>query len=106
MIPAAEVIMRRLLAILFVISAVATAQTTADKLTVIKAGSLLDVKSGDIRHNQIIVIRGNKIESVSDAASSRAPAGANVIDLARGTVLPGLIDSHTHIFLQGEDPVQ
>jgi imidazolonepropionase-like amidohydrolase len=106
MIPAAEVIMRRLPAILFVISAVATAQTTADKLTVIKAGSLLDVKSGDIRHNQIIVIRGNKIESVSDAASSRAPAGTNVIDLSRGTVLPGLIDSHTHIFLQGEDPAQ
>src|SRR5215813_6762113 len=106
MIPAAEVIMRRLLAILFVISAVATAQTTAHKLTVIKAGSLLDVKSGDIRHNQSIVIRGNKIESVSDAANAKIPAGAADIDLSRQTVLPGLIDSHTHIFLQGEDPAR
>jgi imidazolonepropionase-like amidohydrolase len=54
----------------------------------------------------VIVIRGNRIESVSDASSSKMPADARVIDLSRATVLPGLIDSHTHIFLQGEDPAQ
>jgi imidazolonepropionase-like amidohydrolase len=52
------------------------------------------------------VIRGNRIESVSDAAAAKIPAGASTIDLSRATVLPGLIDSHTHIFLQGEDPAQ
>ena len=52
------------------------------------------------------MIRGNRIESVSDAASAKIPAGANNIDLSHSTVLPGLIDSHTHIFLQGEDPAQ
>ena len=52
------------------------------------------------------MIRGNRIESVSDASSAKIPAGANVVDLSRATVLPGLIDSHTHIFLQGEDPSQ
>jgi len=52
----------------------------------------------------VIVIRGNRIESVSDAASSKIPSDAKVIDLSHSTVLPGLIDSHTHIFLQGEDP--
>ena len=55
-------------------------------------------------HNQVIVIRGDKIDSVGDAATAAIPAGAKVIDLSNATVLPGMIESHTHIFLQGEDP--
>ena len=47
---------------------------------------------------------GNRIEAVGDAANTKVPAGATVIDLSQQTVLPGLIDSHTHIFLWGEDP--
>jgi imidazolonepropionase-like amidohydrolase len=74
--------------------------------TVIRAGALIDGKSDTPRHNQVIVIRGNRIESISDAAAAKIPAGADVIDLSRATVLPGLIDSHTHIFLQGEEPAQ
>ena len=75
-------------------------------VSVIRAGTLIDGKSQQVRRDQVIVIRGNKIESVSDAASAKIPAGAAVIDLSQQTVLPGLIDSHTHIFLQGEDPAQ
>ncbi|HEY8712673.1 MAG TPA: amidohydrolase family protein [Thermoanaerobaculia bacterium] len=75
----------------------------AQNVTVIKAGTLIDGKSAQPRTNQVIVIRGNRIESVG-GASTAIPAGANVIDLSNMTVLPGLIDSHTHIFLQGEDP--
>src|SRR5579863_7740095 len=74
--------------------------------TVIRAGTLIDGKSDVARHNQVIILRGNRVESVSDAASAKIPAGANVIDLSHATVLPGLIDAHTHIFLQGEDPAQ
>ncbi len=87
----------------------ATAQEKAPALqpvTVIRAGTLIDGKSDAPRRDQVIVIRGNRIDSVSDAASAKIPAGATVIDLSRATVLPGLIDSHTHIFLQGEDPAQ
>jgi imidazolonepropionase-like amidohydrolase len=73
-------------------------------VTVIRAGTLIDGKADKPKRDQVIVIRGNKIESVSDAASAKAPAGATVIDLSKSTVMPGLIDSHTHIFLQGEDP--
>jgi imidazolonepropionase-like amidohydrolase len=51
-----------------------------------------------------IVIRGNRITDVRTAKSQPLPAGAQVIDLGAATVLPGLIDTHTHIFLQGEDP--
>jgi imidazolonepropionase-like amidohydrolase len=74
--------------------------------TVIHAGSLIDGKSAAPRHDQVIVIHGNRIESVGDAAAAKIPAGAAVIDLSKATLLPGLIDSHTHIFLQGEDPAQ
>ncbi len=73
-------------------------------VTVIRAGTLIDPGSGEVKHGQIIVIRGNRVESVGDSGSSPVPAGANVIDLSKLTVLPGLIESHTHIFLQGEDP--
>jgi imidazolonepropionase-like amidohydrolase len=73
---------------------------------VIRAGVLIDGKSDQARRDQVIVVRGNHIDNVSDAASAKIPSGATVIDLSRYTVLPGLIDSHTHIFLQGEDPVQ
>ena len=76
------------------------------KAYAIRAGVLIDGRSDQPRRDQIIVIRGNRIESVSDAASAKIPAGANTIDLSHSTVLPGLIDSHTHIFLQGEDPAQ
>jgi len=72
----------------------------------IRAGVLIDGESNSPRRNQVITIRGNRITNVSDAASARIPADAEVIDLSQATVLPGLIDAHTHIFLQGEDPAQ
>jgi imidazolonepropionase-like amidohydrolase len=91
------------------VTAWAAAQQTASppaQITVIRAGKLIDGKSDKPRRDQVILIRGNRIESVSDATSAKIPAGATEIDLSKETVLPGLIDSHTHIFLQGEDPAQ
>ena len=85
-------------------SPVATSLPT--QIVVIRAGQLIDGKSDEPRANQVIVIRGSKIENVGNAATVHPPANARVIDLSRETVLPGLIESHTHIFLQGEDPAQ
>ncbi len=88
------------------ISAAALPARAGDTVTVIRAGTLIDGKSSALRRNQVIVVRGNQIESVGDAASTKIPEGAAVIDLSRATVLPGMIDAHTHIFLQGEDPAE
>jgi len=88
--------MRQLIGTIILLAATANGQ----QVTVIKAGTLIDGTSPQPRHNQTIVIRGNRIESIG----GEAPAGARVIDLSNMTVLPGLIDTHTHIFLQGEDP--
>jgi imidazolonepropionase-like amidohydrolase len=64
----------------------------------IKAARLLDVKAGRFIDRPIIVVRGGLVESVG----STAPAGARVIDLGDRTLLPGLIDTHTHVLLQGD----
>lgn len=81
----------------------AAAQPAPETVTAVRAATLIDGRAGQPRHNVLIVIKGNKIESVTDGGNP--PAGAKVIDLpASVTVLPGLIDTHTHIFLQGEDP--
>ena len=90
----------------FVLWSCAVVAQSGAGVTVIRAGTLIDGKSDKPRANQVIVIRGNKIESVSDASSAKIPAGATEIDLSKQTVVPGLIDSHTHIFLQGEDPAK
>src|SRR5438270_3013790 len=79
------------------------AQPAAEKVTAIRAATLIDGLANQPRHNVLIVVKGNRIESVSEGGNP--PAGATVINLpASVTVLPGLIDTHTHIFLQGEDP--
>jgi len=101
--------MRNLLSVIVaitLISSVFSQTAPTPGVTIIRAGILIDGKSDRPRRDQVIVVRGNRIESVSDATAAKVPAGATTIDLSHSTVLPGLIDSHTHIFLQGEDPAQ
>ena len=67
--------------------------------TVIQAGRLIDGTSTTVRERVTIVVRGDKVIGVQDGF--QAPAGARVIDLRTSTVMPGLIDTHTHITGEG-----
>jgi imidazolonepropionase-like amidohydrolase len=66
-------------------------------VSVIRAGRLIDVTNGKVLGGQVIVVRDGRIEAVGSADSAGIPAGARIVDLTAYTVLPGLIDTHTHI---------
>lgn len=74
---------------------------TLSQSTFIKAGKLVDPRSGSVLANQMIMIEGSKIKAVGPNLA--VPKGATVLDLSAYTILPGLIDCHTHILLQPED---
>ncbi len=85
------------LPVVLVVSLVASGVSIADDLVYIQAGGLIDVQAGKLRRNQIITIRGDRIESVSDAADVNFEANASIIDLGDSYVLPGLIEMHDHL---------
>jgi imidazolonepropionase-like amidohydrolase len=71
------------------------AQATAAQTVVIKAGRLVRPENGTVAKDQLILVTGDKIQAVGGGLS--IPAGATVVDLSNMTVLPGLIDCHTHL---------
>ena len=75
-----------------------SAQSTP-QLTLVKAARLLDPRTGNVLSPAAVLIEGNKIKQVGSLPQITVPAGAKVIDLGNATVLPGLIDSHTHLLL-------
>ena len=79
-------------------SVAAPAQSPSKEIILIKAGKLIDVRAGRVLADQAILIEGQRIREVGPSAAVTAHAqGARVIDLSNATVLPGLIDCHTHL---------
>ena len=64
----------------------------------VRAGRMFDSKSGQMLANQVVLLFGERITAVGPEAQVKIPPGAQVIDLSQATVLPGLIDGHTHMF--------
>jgi len=96
------------LALLLVLPFPATAQiapqTTPSRAFVIRAAHLIDGKSDVVQNDVAVIVQGERIVAVGRQAdvSSRVPSGAQTIDLGGATLLPGLIDNHTHVLLQGD----
>ncbi|MGC1105135.1 MAG: amidohydrolase family protein [Candidatus Acidiferrales bacterium] len=84
-----------------VLATTASAQNSAHEY--VRAGKLLDVHSGHVLSDMVIVIDGDRINRVAKASEITVPVGARIVDLSHAFVLPGLIDAHEHIFLTGED---
>src|SRR6202166_2955719 len=90
--------------LLLLVCTLAPAQSApaADHWIAIRAGHLFD-GTAKLAANQVILIKGDRIVKVGAAELVQLPADAEVLDLTHATVLPGLIDAHTHVFGNGPD---
>jgi imidazolonepropionase-like amidohydrolase len=89
--------MRGWIAALAALLAGTAAAQTPTQTVYIRAGRLIDVEAQRVQVDQIIAIEGERIVSVSPTAATTIPAGAKTIDLSNATVMPGFVDTHTHL---------
>jgi len=82
--------------------------SSASAATLVKAGRLLDPRTGSVLSPAAVLIEGDRIKEVGppERVQADAPAGTEAIDLGAATLLPGLIDGHTHLFLNPTVPAE
>jgi|HubBroStandDraft_2_1064218.scaffolds.fasta_scaffold711484_1 imidazolonepropionase-like amidohydrolase len=68
------------------------------QVVAVRPGRLFDSKSGQLLTRQVVLIQGDRISEVGSEDQVKIPPGAQVIDLSQSTVLPGLIDGHSHVY--------
>jgi imidazolonepropionase-like amidohydrolase len=76
-----------------------TQESENQSVVAVRAGRMFDAKTGTLLAGQVVLIKGDRINAVGPRADLPIPAGATILDLSRDTVLPGLIDAHSHLFL-------
>ena len=89
------------LAVCFLFATAGAQQNVPAKVIAVRASRMLDVNSGSIVHDAVILIQNEKITAAG--ASLKIPAGTEVVDLGDATLLPGLIDCHTHLMARMSD---
>ena len=89
-----------LLAAILAPVALAALPVAAQEVTAIRAGRLIDGTGQPARENQVIIVRGERIEAVGDAATVAIPDGARVVDMSGRTVMPGIVDAHAHLSIR------
>ena len=94
----------RALSVGFALASILGAEAPKPVFKLLHAGRMIDSLKGQVRDNVGILVKGERIEAVGtwEAMAASAPKDAEVIDLTGSTVLPGLIDAHTHVLLQGD----
>jgi len=92
---------RNLIALTAVLASLTTLAAQTPRTVVVRAARMLDPVTGRIVANPVVIIAGDRIQALGGAS----PAGATTIDLGDLTLLPGLIDAHTHNLLEPEDEI-
>jgi imidazolonepropionase-like amidohydrolase len=91
-------VLRMLLGVLWIVGTATALWSQTSQVVAVRAGRLFDSKSGQELTRQVVLIQGERITEVGPEDQIKIPAGAQVIDLSQATVLPGLIDGHSHIY--------
>lgn len=89
---------KAMLGIFAMLAAAAVARPQTAQVVAVRAGRLFDSKTGQELTRQVVLVQGERISDVGPEDQIKIPPGAQVIDLSQATVLPGLIDGHTHIY--------
>ena len=89
----------RVLLFVMLVSTMQSGAQSAPPITLVKASRLLDPRTGNVLAPAAVLIEGNKIKQVGSSSQIDAPSGAKIVDLGTATLLPGLIDGHTHLLL-------
>lgn len=84
--------------VLAVLGTVVPLWAQAPRVVAVRVGHLFNSKSGNLLTDQVVLIQGERITDVGAADRVQIPSGAQVIDLSQATVLPGLVDAHTHVY--------
>src|SRR5216683_2715630 len=89
-----------------IFAATQLAAQSPSQRTLVKAGRLLDPRTGNVLSPAAVLIENGKIKEVGAPAKVQAPSGTKIVDLGNATLLPGLIDSHTHLLVDPVTPAE